>query len=243
MLIKTLICDDNEKARYILKEYIKIQPVRGIKVIGEAQNGYDLIDLCKKECPDLILLDIDMPFINGIETAKQIIEFFPNVCFIFITAYPSFSLEAFEVHPVDFILKPISTSRLEKSFNYMIQKNLKNQSSTQSNCLTINSGHELFPINLHDILYIERVKRKSLIHTSNKILEVNESLDNLHEKFDTKFFFRSHNSYLVNINAVSKINKRMGGSHKINFRDYNNCAYVSRRNLISLNNLLINVIK
>lgn len=243
MIVKTLICDDNEKARYILKEYLKIISAKEIEVIGEAENGYGLIELCKKNCPDLILLDIDMPFINGIETAKKIIEFLPNVTFIFITAYPSYSLEAFEVHPVDFILKPISTDRLEKSINYIIKQFSKNQPTQENSCFTISSSHSLFPINQNDILYIERVKRKSLIHTSNKILEVNDSLDNIHEKFDSKLFFRAHNSYLVNINAVHKINKRTGGSHEINFKHYNSSAYVSRRNLIKLNNILKNVIK
>lgn len=243
MLIKTLICDDNEKARYILKEYLKIISVREIEVVGETQNGYDLIDLCKKEHPDLILLDIDMPFMNGIETAKRIIEFLNDVSFIFITAYSSFSLESFEVHPADFILKPISIDRLEKSLNYITQKISKYKPQKESDYITVSWGHESFPLRKSEILFAERVQRKTIIHTVEKELEVYEALDNLHEKLDHTLFFRSHNSYLININAVSKVDRRVGGSHKISFKNYNNCAYISRRNLISLNNILKNVIK
>lgn len=243
MLIKTLICDDNEKARYILKEYLKIIPVQGIKVVGEAQNGYELIELCKKEYPDLILLDIDMPFINGIETAKQIIEFLPDISFIFITAYPSFSLEAFEVHPADFILKPVSIGRLEKSLIYIIQKISKSQPQKESDYITVSWGHKFFPIKKSEIIFAERVQRKTIIHTPNKKLEVYDALDNLCEKLDPKLFFRSHNSYLINTSAVAKVDKRLGGSHKISFKNYDSCAYVSRRSFIRLNSLLRNVIK
>ena len=104
MVVKAMICDDNENARYVLKEFIKKIDKKEIVVIGEAKDGHELVKLCKNNKPDLILLDIDMPGINGIEAAKQIIDISPDILFIFTTAYSSYSIECFEVHPFDFLL-------------------------------------------------------------------------------------------------------------------------------------------
>lgn len=236
MIIKTVVCDDNEKARYILRQYIKRLSIKEIELSEEAKNGYELIELCKKIKPDLILLDIDMPFINGIDTAKKIIKFLPDISLIFITAYPSFSLQAFEVHAVDFIVKPVSIERLEKSIKHIIRKTSKNGSGN-NDLVTFVSNHNLYSIKQNDIIFAERSGRKTLIHTSSKKIEVYESIRNLQNRLSTKLFIRTHNSYLVNKSVISSIDRRSGGPHEVLFKNYDKTAYVSRKGLIKLDNM------
>lgn len=235
MSIKTVICDDNEKARYIIVKYIKKLNIPEIDVIAEAQNGYELVEICKKQNPDLILLDIDMPFINGIDTAKKIIEFLPDTFFIFITAFSSFSLDAFEIHAFDYILKPVSIERLEKSLLHIIQKKIESISDSSNN-VTFISKHNLYSIKQNDILFIERTGRKSLIHTRNKKLEIYESLNNLQNKLNSNIFFRSHNGYIINKHAIEKINKSFGEPYEVVFKNYCSPAYISRRKMLDLYN-------
>ncbi len=114
-MLKLVICDDLEKARYILREFIKKIDIKEVEIVGEAENGFELIELCKKVQPDVILLDIDMPGMGGIEAAREIKKIFPKTLYIFISAYPAHAIETFEVYPVDFILKPYSIERLERA--------------------------------------------------------------------------------------------------------------------------------
>lgn len=238
--IKTVLCDDCKEARYLIKEYINQIAIPEIELVGETQNGYELIEFCKKNKPDLILLDIDMPFINGIETAKKIINFLPDVFFIFITAYPSFSLQAFEVHAVDYIVKPISIERLEKALRYVVKKT-RNNNYANNNTITFTSNRNYYSLKPNELLFAERVGRKTLIHTPSKILEVYESLNKLQQKLNPNLFIRTHNSYLVNKSAISKIEKCIGSPSKILIKNYDKHAYLSRNKRLKMDNIQKNV--
>jgi len=237
MIVKTIICDDNENSRYILNEFIKRINRKEILVIGEASNGNELIKLCQNNKPNLILLDIDMPGINGIETAKQIIKFSPDMFFIFTTAYPSFSIQCFEVHPFDFLLKPISIERLEKSLDSLISKLSKNSDVDSDSIISFGSGHNSLLMKQKDILFVERTGRKLLIHTRTKQIEVYSSLKKLQDELDPQTFIRSHNSYLINKHAIKKIKRDIGTCYEVTFNNYNNSAYISRRNLVIFEDL------
>lgn len=237
MGIKTIICDDNEKARYILCEYIKRLGMDEIEIIGQATGGFNLIDMCNHLSPDLILLDIDMPLINGIQAAKEILSFLPDVNFIFITAYPSYSIESFEVHPFDYILKPVIIERLGVSLEKFIQKFPKKQDAEVNQLVSFISNYNDYSIPQNDILFIERTGRKLLIHTVNEQIELNSSLKNFECKLNPKIFIRAHNSYLINIQAVSKIKKGIGKSYEVQFKNYDKIAYINKKNLIKLESI------
>lgn len=241
MSIKTMICDDNENAIYIIREYLKKLSIQEIQIVGEYNSGYSLIEACKRNPVDLILLDVDMPFLNGIEASKKIINFLPDISFIFITAYPNFAISAFEVHAVDYIVKPISIERFEKSLLYIVDKKNKKNHVSDNKYIQVSSDRDLYSIKHNDILFAERTGRKTIIHTHHNKLETYESLDGLQSKLPSNNFLRSHNSYLINVEHITKISKRFAGSHEILFKNYENPAYISRRNIGKLDNVSKNI--
>lgn len=241
MLINTIICDDNERARYFLHEIVNKIGKNEINIISHAKNGHELIKLSKQTKPDLILLDIDMPGINGIETAKKILETSPNIQFIFTTAYPSFSIECFEVHPFDYLLKPISIERLGRSFDALIKK-LSNEQPVPEPMISLTSDYNSYTLKQNDIYFVERAGRKLLIHTRHKQLEIYDSIKNFQGKLNSQLFIRSHNSYLINKQSINKIKKGIGSSYEVFFENYNKPAYISRRNLVAFENVPKNVI-
>lgn len=231
MPLKVVICDDNEKARYILRSYLEKLDLSEIEIISEANNGVELIDICRDTSPDVILLDIDMPGINGIDAAKKIIEFLPNASFIFITAYMSYAFDSFEVYPVDFILKPVSIERLEKSLKRIINRKGAEPKEASNSFVTFVSNHEKYSVEQNSIIFIERVGRKTVIHTSVKTFEVYEPISSIQKRLDQDLFTRVHRSYLVNKKSNYKVGKTLGRSRKIIFDGYDKPAYISRKKI------------
>ena len=230
MTLKVVICDDFEKARDIIKRYLEILNIREIEIIGEAQNGMELIDICKETHPDVILLDVDMPVITGIDAAKKIVEFLPKVSFIFITAHPSFA--------IDYILKPVSIERLEKSIRHIISKRSEIDKNIQDDIITFSSSHEVYSINQKDIFFIERDERKTIVHILLKPIVIYESLDSIQVKLDSDLFIRTHRSYLVNKLVISKVGNPLGRVREIVFKNYDKPAYISRKSMSKLEKLI-----
>lgn len=227
MTLKVIICDDCGRTRDVLKRYLEILKIREIEIIGEVQDGVELINICKETFTDIILLDIDMPDISGIDAAKKIVEFAPDTAFIFITGHTSYAVESFEVYPVDYILKPVSIERLENSLKRII--NLKISNLNKSNkTISFNFNHENYTIEQNSILFIEKVGRKTVIHTLSRKIEVNEPLSSIIERLNPEVFVRSHQSYIINKEAIFKRCKTLGRIRKVLFDGYDKPAYISR---------------
>lgn len=241
MPLKVVICDDCEKTRQILKCYLEKLNIKEIEIIGEAQDGVELINICKEISPNIILLDIDMPGINGIDAAKKIIEFSPYTSFIFITGYSTYAADSFEVYPADYILKPFSIERLEKSIKHNLKKNFKE--GAIDNTITLSFNRKLYTISQNSIVFIERAGRKTVLHTTTKDIGVYESLDSIEQKLDTKMFMRIHRSFIINNNADFKMSSASGRTKGIEFEGHEKIAYVSRKKLKFFKEQLKNKIK
>ena len=237
-MLKVVICDDCEKARYILKCYFQKLHISQIEIIGEAQDGVELIEVCKKTTPDIIVSDIDMPNINGINAAKKIVEFLPDASFIFITGHLSYAVDSFEVYPVDYILKPISIERLEKSIKHIHKKSFKEVEEIPSDIIIFSANREIITISQQNILFIERSGRKTIIHTITKVIEVYESLDSIEHKLNSQIFTRIHRSYIINKNVDFTISKTLGRTREIIFEGSEQTAYISRKNIKSFEDQL-----
>ena len=108
--MRVLIADDNATSRKLLKHLIKTVP--NVQIVGEAINGEDLISKVMMEKPDIALVDIDMPLLNGMEAVKSCKKIVPSLQVIFITGHEEYALEAFGVNAIDYIVKPIDRDRL-----------------------------------------------------------------------------------------------------------------------------------
>lgn len=106
--IRTVIVDDEDLARQVLREFLSAHPE--IEIVAECANGFEVVKCAAEMKPDLLFLDIQMPKLDGFEVLELI---GPGMAVVFVTAYDTFAIRAFEVHAVDYLLKPISSARFE----------------------------------------------------------------------------------------------------------------------------------
>ena len=203
MLIKTVIVDNDKNCINILKKELQSFPF--IKIEGELNNPQDVIGFLQNNDIDLLFLDIEMGQIHGIELARHIKSIYPNILVIFVTGHTEFALEGYEVYPVDFLIKPINTPRLERALNKV--KEIKSSRLIKNNYkigINVDSGIKM--VNISDILYIEKQGRKvSIICKNNEIIYSKESMKNLEALFSSFNFYRPHQSFLVPIKQIKSI--------------------------------------
>lgn len=203
MLIKTVIVDNDKNCINILKKELQSFPF--IKIEGELNNPQDVIGFLQNNDIDLLFLDIEMGQIHGIELARHIKSIYPNILVIFVTGHTEFALEGYEVYPVDFLIKPINTLRLERALNKV--KEIKSSRLIKNNYkigINVDSGIKM--VNISDILYIEKQGRKvSIICKNNEIIYSKESMKNLEVLFSSFDFYRPHQSFLVPIKQIKSI--------------------------------------
>lgn len=244
--IKTLIAEDDYMSRQLLKGML--EQFEDIQVIGEAANGLELMQLAKTLKPQVIFIDIDMPEVNGMSAAQEILAKDANIQIIFVTGHADYAVEAFEISSLDYILKPFELERIGKTvarikakisqLNTDITKLARILKGPEK--LFVKSDHELHFIEADNIFFIERDKnkRKSIIYTTNNKYETWESLNELESRLDQTYFFRSHKSYLINLRKIEKIVPWGELSFLIRFTGSNLDAFMSRNKVQILYEIL-----
>lgn len=231
--MRVLIADDNAPSRKLLKHLIKILP--NYQIVGEAVNGEDLINKVMQERPDMTLVDINMPLLNGMEAVKSCKKMVPSLQVIFITGHDEFALEAFDVNAIDYIVKPIDRARLYTALDRaaaFVTPSADRQPPSMKKDLMVKQHNQYSFIPLDEIIYIERADRKTVIHTMEQKIEVNEALTNLEEILDSRFVV-SHRSYIINLQHLTRI-EATGQSYKALFKNYDETAKVSKNKLAEL---------
>ncbi|WML58054.1 LytTR family DNA-binding domain-containing protein [Neobacillus sp. PS2-9] len=231
--MRILIAEDNASSRKLLKHLIKHIP--NYQIVGEAVNGEDLINKVMIEKPDIALVDINMPLLNGMEAVKSCKKIVPSLQVIFITGHDEYALEAFAVHAIDYIIKPIERDRLYSALERA--SSLKNQDvmiqqPRVKKEIIVKQHHSTTFIPLDDILFIERVDRKSVIHMLDQKIEMNETLTNLEDLLDSRFVV-SHRSYIINLQYLIKI-EAVGQMYIAYFKNHNETAKVSKHKVTEL---------
>ncbi|TCN21199.1 LytR/AlgR family response regulator transcription factor [Mesobacillus foraminis] len=231
--MRVLIAEDHAPSRKLLKHLIK--PLQNFQIVGEAENGEDLICMVMKEKPDIILVDINMPLLNGMEAVKSCKKMVSSIQIIFITGHDNFALEAFDVNAIDYIIKPIDRDRLYAALGraeaFSVASARKEQPSIKKDLMVKQSNQFSF-IPLEDIIFIERADRKAVIHTVDQKIELNEALTNLEEILDSRFA-ASHRSYIINLQYLNRI-ETVGQTYKAYFKNYQETAKVSKNKLAEL---------
>ncbi|MGG1576300.1 LytR/AlgR family response regulator transcription factor [Fictibacillus sp. NRS-1165] len=230
--MKVLIAEDDASSRKLLKLFIDSLP--DYHIVGEAKNGEELIKYAASEKPDMALVDIGMPLLNGMEAVKACKEFQPSMQVIFITGHDDYALEAFEVRAVDYMMKPIERNRLYGALDraaHVIYSQGERVPTVKKD-LKIKQQRNIIFIPLDDILFIERMDRKSVIHTKNKSYETNEPLASLEVALDSRFQ-ASHRSYIINAEHLVRI-EAAGQMYKAYFKDYGETAKISKHKVDEL---------
>ena len=198
--MKAIIVDDEPKAIELLTNYL--QHFSSIRLVASFRNGVKAFEYLSKEPIDLIFLDINMPHISGISLSRMLPE---NIKVIFTTAYSEYAVESYEIHAVDYLVKPISLERFTKSMSRILSGN-GTINQEKRNIILVRSGSETYRINIGSILFLEKDGNYMNYHcTDEKIMAretVQESLDKL-----PKNFIQTHKSYIVNTDKIVSFGK------------------------------------
>lgn len=234
--MKILIIDDEHLARQRLVQVI--QELNIAEEIAEGSNGEQAIHLCQQYQPDIILLDIRMPGMDGIEAAQHIMKLETPPAIIFTTAYDQYALSAFDTHAVDYLLKPIRKERLAEALEsakrltkvQLENLNIDGNTTVTRKHISARLGGELRLIDINDIRYFLAEHKYVTVRYPKGSVLIEESLRSLETEFD-QLFLRIHRNALVAKKAIAVLEKDKSGGHKIKLKDIDETLEVSRRHL------------
>ena len=222
-MMRTIIVDDEAPARLKVKQYLKDNP--DIEIVGEADNGADAVKEINKKKPDLVILDIQMPEMDGFDVLNALAD---RPLIIFATAYDQYAIKAFEVNSVDYLLKPFSKNRLKealeraksyvkKDFETKIEDLLKvvEKEKQYLTRISVRKGKRIIVLDVQDIVWIGAEETLNFVYTKENQYLINSTLAELEEKLDPTLFFRIHRSSMINLNYISEIVPWFAGQYKI----------------------------
>ncbi len=209
MKLRTIAIDDEPLALRLISDYVEKTPF--LELTGAFDNPIDAVEFLSQQSADLILADIQMPDLNGIEFARSL-ENAPKI--IFTTAYEKYAIEGFRLNAVDYLLKPFSYEEFLKAAQKArkqieLESNAYPSMEASNQFLFLKSEYKIRRINFNDILYIEGLKDyvKVFISGDDKpILSLN-SIKALEQKLPETKFMRVHRSFIVNLDKIETIER------------------------------------
>ena len=238
---KVLIADDEKAGRILIKEFLEDYP--DLVLIAEVNNGVDAINEINRFKPDLVFLDIQMPGKTGFEVLNHLDEI-PKI--IFSTAYDEYALRAFEVHAVDYLLKPYTKERFKtavarlnsntSSIGELAQTVFMEDTAYPSRVL-VQYNKKLITIKCEDIVWVEAYGDYSKVHTKNQAYLSNFGITDLEQKLDPQLFLRVHRSSIINLDRVKELNK-YGKSYDVTM-DNGEVVRVSRGYMDALKKIML----
>jgi two-component system LytT family response regulator len=210
--LRVVIVDDEEPARLAVRH--DLEALGGIEIVGECANGFDAVKVVGETRPDAILLDIQMPKLDGFEVL-ELIE--PDVPVIFITAYDEFAIRAFDVHAVDYLLKPFSRDRLSQALTRVRERQGSDRPpavtlraaarppGTPLERVVIRDGAQVHVVPVGKIDYVEAQDDYVGIRSGGRTLLKEQTLSDLEAQLDRRRFVRIHRSYLLNIERLARV--------------------------------------
>jgi len=199
-----LIVDDNKMARMAMKQLVS--QVNDLVLAGECDNAMDAYNVVNKEPVDLLLLDIEMPGMTGLELTKNLGSKSPLI--IFTTAKTDYAVAAFELNVVDYLIKPVSPARFLQAIEKAKEVNESNKLDLrieEKEFVFIRDNGILKRIDINDILYLEAMGDYVKVHTAQKFHVVHSTLKAIGEKLPLSKFMRVHRSYIVALNKIDFI--------------------------------------
>lgn len=242
--MKVLIVDDEPLARARLRRQLIALPA--IEIVGEADNGIAALDACATLQPQVVLMDIRMPGLDGLSAALQLAQLPTAPAVIFCTAYDEYAIDAFDANAVGYLLKPVSqdklaqalakAERLSLSQLHALQPVRHPAEETRSHIAAKSRrGLELIP--LADVRYfIADHKYVTVYHRNGEVL-IDDSLKELEDEFGAKLL-RVHRNALVVVEHVLGLERIALGQHRIKLADINHGPMISRRHLTDVRSAL-----
>ena len=241
--MRVLIVDDEAPARDRLSSLLADSAEH--EVVGEAGNGEQALEIAGDSSPDVVLLDIRMPGMNGIETAHHFNAFESPPAIIFTTAYDEYAIEAFDAGAVGYVLKPVRRERLHRALeqaarlsNITLSEVAKRSGiSNRRRHICVRAQDELKLIPIRDVLYFHADQKYVRMRHENGTDLIDDSLKHLEEEFGDEFV-RIHRSALVAVWQVDSLKKTSDGQTLVTLRDTGQDAddtlIISRRHVANV---------
>lgn len=233
MTIKTLIVDDEPLARDRIKRFLRDED--GVQIVGECKNGAEAIEAIATKDPDLVFLDIQMPEKNGFEVIKALgPKSLPTI--IFVTAYDQYALQAFDVHALDYLLKPFNRERIKRAVSrareHIEHKRLGNLDERLNSLLAdlrserkyldrlvVKSVGRVFFLKTDEIDWIEAAGNYVKLHVGREAHMIRETMNGIESKLDPDKFLRIHRSTVVNIDRIKELHPMFSGDYAVILRN------------------------
>ncbi|MGZ5582052.1 MAG: LytR/AlgR family response regulator transcription factor [Usitatibacter sp.] len=206
---RILIADDEAPARSRLRDLLdECRETFPLVIVDEAKNGREVLDVINREKVDIVLLDIRMPEMDGMEAARHIAGMAQPPAIIFTTAFDSYALKAFEVNAIDYLLKPIRLERLLAALGKtragppVSREALDAAANQQRRHLSVHERGKIHLVPLTDVLYLRAELKYVTVKTAAREFLVEESLTRLEEEFEASFV-RIHRNCLVARAAIA----------------------------------------
>jgi two-component system, LytTR family, response regulator len=249
--IKALIVDDESLARKFIRRMLKEDPE--VEIVGECANGKDAVTEIRKQEPDLVFLDVRLPEMDGLSVLETIgLQRLPGI--IFTTAFEQYAIRAFELHALDYLLKPFDQARFSEAMRHAKERfhykqlddgrlqigalfeNVRRQTKYMDRLIIKADGRFTF-LKSGDISWIEADDKYVHLHTGKIAHMVRQPLSALETQLDPVKFSRVHRSAVVNIERIKELRPTFGGEHVIVMEDGTKLT-LSRKYKNKLYNLL-----
>jgi len=217
---KIILIDDEPLARSIVKEFLQTYP--GLEIVEECNDGFEGVKAIQHHEPDLIFLDIQMPKINGFEML-ELLDQPPAV--IFTTAFDEYAIKAFEAHAIDYLLKPFNKERFDKAIQKWKEQTAGAKKNTtelletashspaQSQRIVVKTGSKIKIIPVQDVYFLEAADDYVKVHTHEGSFLKNKTMNHFEKTLDAQQFVRSHRSYIVNVQQITRIDPYEKDNH------------------------------
>jgi two-component system, LytTR family, response regulator len=249
MQLRALVVDDEPLARKSLR--LLLSKHHDVSVAGEASHGREALALIRREKPDLLFLDVQMPGMSGLEVLRKL-GAFDSMAVVFVTAYDSYAIQAFERRALDYLLKPYTDERFEQVLS-RAKQHIKDRALTElgskvldmlgdaavaqpfrardaepkRNTLLIKDGQRTIALPVADIDWIEATDYYARVHAGAKSWLIRESLKSLAATLDPGMFVRAHRSAIVNVARVAELTPHPSGD-AVAMLTGGDCVRVSR---------------
>jgi two-component system LytT family response regulator len=244
--MKAVIIDDEPLARSIVKEYMAQFPQ--MEIVAECNDGFEGVKAIQHTKPDVVFLDIQMPKINGFEML-ELLEEPPAV--IFTTAFDEYAMKAFETHAVDYLLKPFSQERFNKAVDKLLAQSSTQKKATQellqaspaiptqNERIVVKTNGKIKIINIQQVLYMEAADDYVKIHTGDGVFLKNKTMGFYEQSLPANTFVRTHRSFLINIQEITRIDPYEKDSHLAILRNgakvpVSKSGYIKLRSILGL---------
>lgn len=232
--MQVLIVDDEALARDRLVRMVN--DFEDHSVIGEAANGVQAVELAGRDRPDLVLLDIRMPGMDGLEAARHLMELEEPPAVVFCTAYEEHAIEAFDVQAVGYLLKPVRKDDLARVLAAAHRLNkaqlaaLDDDGAQRRTHISARTrrGIELVPV--HEICYFQADQKYVTVRHASGELIIDETLRELEQEFGDAFI-RIHRNALVATRAIEGLERSEEGHHSVRLKGVEEMLEISRRHV------------